>query len=268
MYKGFNLELELKKDISFKRYYKIGLEKFSEIQQPIKKTLESFLYSDKGIDGTKLEKNWFPKFDTDIFISHSHKDKDLAIALSGWLFQEHNILCFIDSCLWGYSDTLLKNINDDYSWFDKSKDIYAYDKVNFASSHIHMMLSNALAVMIDKSECFILLNTPQSIKAYKDVDKTESPWIHSEILMSKLLKDKKPERLLERLVESTETFSKGLGSPALRIDYDLDINHLMKIDSDFFMDDWGNKIYKNKYEALDSLYKGERNNGLSHYLLD
>lgn len=255
MYKGFNLELDLKRDDAFEEYYKIGHYNYLKIQKPIQKKLNIFIYPDKGIDGTKLEQNWFPEFETDIFISHSHMDKDLAIALSGWLIKEHNITSFVDSCLWGYSKNLLRSINRDYSWSDKTKNIFSYEKVNFASSHVNMMLSNALSLMIDKSECFILLNTPDSIKAYKDVNKTESPWIYSEIFMSKLLCGKKPKRFIGKLHESTESFSKGLDRPNLRIDYDLDISHLKKIEFNSFVKKWGNKNYNNKYEALDNLYK-------------
>ncbi|MEC4004886.1 hypothetical protein OX283_009485 [Flavobacterium sp. SUN052] len=255
MYKGFNLELNFEEYSQFEEYYKIGLSNYLKIQKPIQKTLSSFIYPDKGIDGTKLEQNWFPKFETEIFISYSHKDKKNAIALSGWLFEKHNITSFVDSCLWGYSKTLLRSINNDYSWLDQSKNIYSYEKANYASSHIHMMLSNALSLMIDKSECFILINTPDSIKAYKDVDKTESPWIYSEIFMSKLLIGKKPDRFIERIYESTETFSKGgLGIPNLRIDYNIDISHLIKIEFDSLLKKWGNKNYKDKYVALDNLY--------------
>jgi hypothetical protein len=255
MYKGFNLELDLEKDEVFKKYYEIGKRNYLEIQQPINETLTSFLYPDKGIDGTKLEQNWFPKFETDVFISHSHKDESLAIALSGWLIEEHNISSFIDSCLWGYSEKLLRNINNNYSWLDKIKRVYSYKEANFAASHIHMMLSNALAMMIDKSECFILLNTPQSIKSYESIDKTESPWIYSEIVLSKLLRDKEPERMERKLFESEKYFSSGLGKPQLRIDYNLDINHLRKIDHDFLIKKWGSKSYEDKFDALDNLYK-------------
>lgn len=40
---------------------------------------------DGSIDGTNLSDEWFQKIQSDIFISHSHNDENLAYALAGWL---------------------------------------------------------------------------------------------------------------------------------------------------------------------------------------
>jgi hypothetical protein len=170
--------------------------------------------------------------------------------LSGWL-KKHGITSFIDSCLWGYSNDLLKEIDNTYSWKDKKKSVYSYDKVNYSSSHVHMMLSNALSMMIDKSECFIFLNTPNSVDPFLEMDKTKSPWIYSEIVISKLIEKKAPKRL-RRI---TETFSNFSGEERLEIKYNLDLSHLKTLDYSQFFDNWGKKKYNSKSDALDSLYE-------------
>lgn len=257
MYKGFHLELQLEQNHYYWECHAIGDKNYLKIKKPIEKTLKSFLYPDNGIDGSKLQEEWFPQFNTDVFISHSHADKDLAIFLAGYLYKEHGIMSFIDSSLWGYANNLLKDINNDYSWLDQSKNIYQYSEVVYAASHIHMMLSNALTMAIDKSECFILLNTPNSIKSYGTRDKTESPWIYTEIALSKFIRKNIPDRVLVTLNEAVEnkTFSAGLSAPQLRIDYNLDVTHLKKLNHEKLFEKWGTKNYKHKFEALDNLYK-------------
>jgi hypothetical protein len=249
MYKGYNLKVNIKEDDVFWSYHNTGKQLYQDNLKQIGKTFKSFLEKDGTIDGSKMQENWFPQYNFDVFISHSHDDEDLAIFLSGWL-KKHGITSFIDSCLWGYSNDLLKEIDSTYSWLDINKSAYAYDKVNYSSSHIHMMLSNALAMMIDKSECFIFLNTPKSVVPFFEMDKTKSPWIYSEIILSKLIEKKPPNR--PRRI--TETFSNFSGEEKLEIKYNLDLAHLTILDYSMFFEKWGKKKYASKNEALDSLY--------------
>ncbi len=268
MYKGFNLKYisayKRENQENFEEYYDIGERLARRIKKRIKKSFESFLYDDKEvIDGTKLIEEWFPLIKTEVFISHSHKDEELAIFLSGFLYYEYGISCFIDSVLWGYSLDLLKDLNNKYSKFPDNPHLYDYNKAIYATNHVDMMLSSSLATMIDKSECFILINTPKTVDSYEELDKTESPWIYSEILFSKLLKGKKPERDIELIMESVKNYhSLGAPEPDLKIDYTVDLNHLKKTTFTTMVNamNKSNNIsrqyrdYK-KYMALDELYK-------------
>ena len=55
--------------------------------------------------------------------------------------------------------------------------MYDYNKRNYSTSHVHMMLSTALTMMMDEAECVIFLNTPNALSTKDIVHKTESPWI-------------------------------------------------------------------------------------------
>lgn len=61
---------------------------------------------------------------------------------------------FIDSCSWGYCDDLLNKIDKKYC-YDSKKKTYDYHLRNYTTSHVHMMLSTALAEMMDNTECII-----------------------------------------------------------------------------------------------------------------
>lgn len=190
MYRGFNLLLE---DNCFEGDFEalkgIGLDSFSSQQTSIEETINSFVRNDGSLDGSLMQANWFPQIKADIFISHSHKDKGLALALAGWLEETFGLTAFIDSCVWGYANKLLKMIDDEYC-YQKKINAYNYQKRNYSTSHVHMMLSVALTQMIDNTECLFFLNTPNSITPNTIINQTESPWIYSEIAMSRLIRKK------------------------------------------------------------------------------
>ena len=114
-----------------------------------------------------------------------------------------------------------------------------------------MMLANALAMMIDKSECFIFLNTPNSIDPFLEMDKTKSPWIYSEIATSQLIEKKEPLRSI------TETFSNFDGGDEIKKGMDmthtLDLSHLTKLSASDF-NNWQSSK-RNREHPLDTLYR-------------
>lgn len=231
MYRGFNLSLERKvfKEENFKYLdlRKVGFKSLTCQKATIKGIINSFIDDDGFLDGSKMQANWFPQIKADVFISHSHKDRELALALAGWLRETFGLTAFIDSCVWGYANDLLKMIDNKYC-YQKATKTYSYQKRNYSTSHVHMMLSVALTQMIDNTECLFFLNTPNSITPDPIINQTESPWIYSEIATTRLIR--KRSRKEYRLKKMVESFSEG-GSPRLRIRYDIPVNHLTDIDN-------------------------------------
>lgn len=230
MYRGFNLLLE-KNSFSegdFEAFKEEGSKSSSSQKTSIVETIKSFVRNDGSLDGSMMQANWFPQIEADIFISHSHKDEDFAHALAGWLKETFGLTAFIDSCVWGYANDLLKSIDNEYC-YQKETNTYNYQKRNYSTSHVHMMLSVALTQMIDNTECLFFLNTPNSITPDPNSNQTESPWIYSEIATSQLIRKKKLEEYRQvALMESQKTFSDGW-EPKFR--YDLPTEHLTEIDA-------------------------------------
>ena len=149
----------------FKLYgnYEDFITKYKELMEKdkIKETMKNFTINGKN-DGNKIQANWFPEINADVFISHSHDDKELAKALGGFILKNAKLLKpFIDSEVWGYSNELLRHIDNNYCKFP-NKNLYDYELRNHSTSHVHMMLSVALMQMISKSKYFIFLDTPNS----------------------------------------------------------------------------------------------------------
>lgn len=250
MYRGFNLDLNC--DNKFEdKYFSKGKSIYISNKKQIEEKLKSFVTNDGAIDGSEMQSNWFPQVNAEVFISHSHKDEKKAIAFAGWLHDTFMITAFIDSCIWGYADDLLKIIDNDYCR-NEGESTYNYKKRNYSTSHIHMMLFTALSMMIDRTECLFFLNTPSSILSSEVVSKTESPWIYSELAITQIIRKKIPDRLKS---QETKLFLKsGVINEQLRIKYEASLKHLTDINVDNLRDWKNNKKSSNSYLSLDELY--------------
>ncbi len=251
MYTGFNLKFEKFFTEPQEKYYlEKGKGLFKQYSNKIEQKLEELILDNGNIDGGKMQTNWFPTVKADIFLSHSHKNEKEAIALSGYLFDKLGILTFVDSCIWGYSADLLKKLDEKFCKMDSGH--FDYNKRNFTTSNVHMMLSTALTKMMDKTECLLFLNTPESI-SFKDGVKssTLSPWIYSEIETSKLIRHKKLSEYRESR-RQTKCFSKGGATLNESIQFPLDLTHLTNLDQSNIRQ-WVEEFNNEEY-PLDILY--------------
>lgn len=62
----------------------------------IESTLTDYI-KNSFIDGSKIQKDWFPEIEADIFLFHSSTDKDLVNVIAGWIYDNFRLKCFIDS---------------------------------------------------------------------------------------------------------------------------------------------------------------------------
>lgn len=268
VFSGFNLNLDemTMTEILGKRfneYRKIGKSHLQREIDCFNTKLNDLIRLD-SISGRKLEEYCFPNINADIFLSHSHKDRDLANALAGWIHENFKLNVFVDSNVWEYSGTLLEEINSRYS--NKRHDggngyLYNHEACCKASEHVNTMLTLALHKMIDKVECVILLNTDNSVKVFaeKCFHATYSPWIYSEIMCTQIVR-KKPlicyrdyNYELRHFYESTEIKHH---STNLVISYIVSLKHLVPIDFGDFIT-WLYNYRQNPGEScypLDSLY--------------
>ena len=181
-----------------------GRDIYNTHKKSVQRCLDKYISEDGVINGTELKENWFSVDKTDVFISHSHKDIDKVKAFAGWLSDIFGLTSFVDSCAWGYCDELLRAIDNKYC-YDKKKGTYNYNLRNYTTAHVHMMLSTALIEMMDRSECLIFFNTPNSIIMKDELgritkkEKTTSPWIMYELTMVSKMNVNLPERMRKEL---------------------------------------------------------------------
>ncbi|GEK60114.1 hypothetical protein CHL76_15665 [Marinococcus halophilus] len=193
MFLGFKIE----DNINFEDYYDEGKQMYDSNLEEMNKHLDDYLFDGTDvINADEVESDWFPTLlDIDVFLSHSHRDKDKAMGFAGWLNHHFGLKVFIDSCVWNHADDLLMQIDKNYCKFPGT-DTYDYQKRNYSTSHVHMMLSIALTKMIDQSEITIFMDTENSTQEISEtIDKTvKSPWIYSELVMTDLVRKKIPQR--------------------------------------------------------------------------
>lgn len=241
------------------RYITKGNELFENHKKEVQDCLSDYISEDGIINGSDLKEHWFSITKKDIFISHSHKDINKVKAFAGWIYENFGLEAFIDSCAWGYCDELLRKIDERYC-YNKKSETYNYNLRNYTTSHVHMMLSTALTEMMDKTECIIFFNTPNSINLSSELnkimqkEKTLSPWIYHELSMTTMLRKKDPER--RKAV--VEHFAQR-AYDSFNIEYDVtkllqDLNILTDNNLSSWYENWQKRPIKVKEEALDELY--------------
>ena len=211
--------------LSFKEYESVGLEYYTEIKPDIESSLKEFIGIDGVIDGTTLQESWFPtKQKFSVFLSHSHADEKLAISIAGFLKEELNLNTFIDSCLWGYSNDLLRAIDKKYCRHSNST-YFDYEKRNYSTSHVHMMLSIALSRMINDCEAVFFLNSDNSISLGDEISKerTASPWIYNELSLADIIEIRPINCYRDNFLQfSHRAYDSVNESSSLHIKYEVD----------------------------------------------
>lgn len=253
MYKAYNLKLGASS--SLLTNCPTSLNRESEYaRSKIRSSLEKFILGDGTLSGDEISDAWFPLVETEIFISHSHKDEKLAISLANWISENTGLACFIDSTVWGHSETLQNQIDKTYC--NKTENGY-YDRKhrNYLVSHVCAMLSMALAKMMDRSEIVIFLNTPSSISFHSalglSTPSTYSPWLMTELSLTKLIATKAPREHRRRIAMD----SLAEASLQQNIVYSAPIDHLIPLDT-VALNAWRSLVLNpaNKYRNMDLLY--------------
>jgi len=253
MYRGFNLDFrDFDRSYFVDSYLSVGQELHESVKGTVKSTLESFRGADGKLIASNIIAEWFPSVEANVFLSHSHRDEPLVIAFAGWLHKELGLMPFIDSSVWGYSDDLLRIIDNEYCYNEERK-IYDYKRRNRSTSHVYMMLSTALIKMINQCEAVFFLDTPNSISSVDYIageKSTDSPWIYSEIAMTSVVQ----RRTLDDHREIRRSWTTEAHVPQLEMQYNVDLSHLTSLAASDLINWQENSKSKIGSENLDLLY--------------
>lgn len=229
MYSGFNLKIKLEDYIfespeEIENWKRMGQQYNLEFKENADSVLKKYVNGEL-LDGSALADEWFKIIKSDVFISHSHNDQDLALILAGWLKDKFNLKIFVDEVIWGSADGLLKSIDNQYC--RKADGTYDYNKRNLTTSHVHAMLTTAILKSMDNTEAVIFLNTDNSVPQIENFIKdngyyTLSPWIYEEIMATNVLRRR--DWRVHRVLPIYE-FAENLP----QIAYKLPLQHLKEI---------------------------------------
>ncbi|MDF3983069.1 hypothetical protein P3W24_12265 [Luteibacter sp. PPL201] len=260
MLNGFKLSLD--NVDPFADWIKDGREILESTWPKKSRELDDFIA--KGVlDGDAIKGKWFQKTNAHVFISHAHANESQALGLAGFLWKKLGLLPFVDSLIWGDQTELQSRIDRKYCWTDNKKETFNYDKRNYSTSHVHMMLATSLTAAMDSCECLIFLDTPKSI-SIADADApdlgkvaTESPWIYHELMTSSVLERKADERRpeLKLAMESHRVHASdgaGIDEP-LRVAYRAPVKHLSQMPVEKLQEAARRNV--RTFDALDWLYQ-------------
>ncbi len=149
------------------------LEVASKIETLIQKSLKNNGYT--LLNRNKIKEAFFSPFkpqlkSAQVFLSHSHADKNKALKVKDYLEEDLDAECvFIDSLFWDYKDNILKEMSK-YNDTSKIKDAFT------------LILRESLQDMIEKCPYFVFLQSNNSVSFNQDLSCiTYSAWIYEEL---------------------------------------------------------------------------------------
>ncbi|WQS05114.1 toll/interleukin-1 receptor domain-containing protein [Helicobacter pylori] len=104
-----------------------------------------------------------------VFLSHSHADKNKALKVKDYLESETNRRVFIDSLFWDYKNNVLKEIKKHRIDTSKIEDAFT------------LILRESLQDMIEKCPYFVFLQSNNSVSNQGLSRITYSAWIYEEL---------------------------------------------------------------------------------------
>ncbi|HEX8327437.1 MAG TPA: hypothetical protein VF629_07840 [Hymenobacter sp.] len=239
----------------YQEWHDAGSQLFNKQRNQLRQNLDDLVLGNGSLDGAGLQQQWFPQVEADVFISHSHADKETAIILAGLLHEEFDVKCFTDTTVWGYGDELLRRLDEKHCVTGPQK--FSYEARNRSTSHVHLMLAGALSKMIDNTECVFFLNSPASVSAQQVMDTTLSPWLYFELLATQLLRKKTPQEHPRRQI-LTKSFSddERIITESFEMSHPIELGHLTSLlFNNTFLNSWRDlaKPYAFKLDALYTL---------------
>lgn len=226
------------------KYVTIGTSILTKIKEKMNIN-GSLVKTPRGnIDAIKTQQNWFSCTEPfDIFISHSHDDKNLAVALAGWLYESFRLRCFVDSELWECCYEKIPQINQEC----RDKNIESTQ----ISSGVYIMLQMALIQMMDQSESVFFLNTKNSLRQFPYASTTFSPWIYSEISATRFLRQTNHKEKVEQPSSGILNCSSESVSP---FEFKMNVSDFPVITWNELCD-WRNQTKTFSRDPLGELYK-------------
>ncbi|GAA7191192.1 toll/interleukin-1 receptor domain-containing protein [Helicobacter pylori] len=122
-----------------------------------------------------------------VFLSHSHADKNKALEVKNYLESEtnHRVRVFIDSLFWDYKDDVLNEL-EKYDDTSKIKDAFT------------LILRESLQDMIEKCPYFVFLQSNNSVSCNQDLScTTYSAWIYEELKIAHSIRESRPTPMME-----------------------------------------------------------------------
>ncbi|GAA8254681.1 toll/interleukin-1 receptor domain-containing protein [Helicobacter pylori] len=141
------------------------------------------------LNHNKIKEAFFSPFklqlkNTQVFLSHSHADKNKALKVKNYLESETNHRVFIDSLFWDYKDNVLNKLAK-------------YDNTSKIKDAFTLILRESLQDMIEKCPYFVFLQSNNSVSDQGLSRTTYSAWVYEELKIAHSIRESRPTPMME-----------------------------------------------------------------------
>ncbi|WQZ12462.1 toll/interleukin-1 receptor domain-containing protein [Helicobacter pylori] len=193
--KAFKVDLDSRENQSIlKSSTRCSNNQAHQINEATKKIYELIKNAKHSNDGivlnhNKIKEAFFSPFkpqlkNAQVFLSHSHADKNEALKVKGYLEEYLDAECvFIDSLFWDYKDDVLNKLAEYAEYDDNDISVIEYA--------FTLILRESLECMIKKCPYFVFLQSKNSVSLNQGLSQiTYSAWIYEELKIAHSISNK------------------------------------------------------------------------------
>ncbi|GAA8903856.1 toll/interleukin-1 receptor domain-containing protein [Helicobacter pylori] len=173
------------------RHFNNQAYQVNEVAKKIYKLIEDAKHSNDDIilNHNKIKEAFFSPFksqlkNAQVFLSHSHADKNKALEVKNYLESKTNHRVFIDSLFWDYKDDVLNKLAE-------------YDDTSKIEDAFTLILRESLQDMIEKCPYFVFLQSNNSVSNQGLSHTTYSAWIYEELKIAHSIRESRPTPMME-----------------------------------------------------------------------
>ncbi|EKE83328.1 toll/interleukin-1 receptor domain-containing protein [Helicobacter pylori] len=144
------------------------------------------------LNHNKIKEAFFSPFkpqlkNAQVFLSHSHADRNKALEVKDYLESQTKRKVFIDSLFWDYKDDVLNKLA-------------RYDDISKIEDAFTLILRESLQDMIEKCPYFVFLQSSNSVSFNQNLLKiTYSAWIYEELKIAHSISESRSIPMMESM---------------------------------------------------------------------
>ncbi|EJB87213.1 toll/interleukin-1 receptor domain-containing protein [Helicobacter pylori] len=168
----------------------------NEAAEKIHELIKNAPYSNDNIvlNRNEIKEAFFSPFKpqlktVQVFLSHSHANKNKALGVKDYLESKTERKVFVDSLFWDYKDDVLN-------------ELAKHDDISKIEDAFTLILRESLQDMIEKCPYFVFLQSKNSVSNQGLSRITYSAWIYEELKIAHSISESRPIPIME----STQVF--------------------------------------------------------------
>ncbi|WQS61398.1 toll/interleukin-1 receptor domain-containing protein [Helicobacter pylori] len=169
------------------------VHQINEAAKKIYELIENAPYSNDNIvlKHNEIKEAFFSPFkpqlkNAQVFLSHSHADRNKALEVKDYLESQTKRKVFIDSLFWDYKDDVLNKLAE-------------YDDISRIEDAFTLILRESLQDMIEKCPYFVFLQSKNSVSNQDLLKITHSAWIYEELKIAHSTSESRPIPMMESM---------------------------------------------------------------------